>query len=150
MKRLSILAMSMAFAGTASAADIYNGWARGNLDLHPHNVEQAVAMQSARTGVQPGVGDASAGSGLDDRQAGLFSRSASETDIYNGWARGNLDLYPHNIEQAVAMQSARTGVQPGVGDASAGGGLYDRQAGQFSRSASDDKSFVPTIETFGL
>lgn len=71
--------------------------------------------------------------------------AAQAGDIYNGFALGNNDVYPEGIEQVRTQGSdMKTALQPGVGDVSM------RQRSAWSPPApSQNRRFVPTIETFG-
>lgn len=62
-----------------------------------------------------------------------FAASASATDIYQGLATGNADLYPHNVVQpGSTLDSEMAGVQPGVGDSFSG--IEERSRGLFGES----------------
>ena len=77
--------------------------------------------------------------------AAAVSGAAQAGDIYNGFARGNSDVYPEGLEQAQAMSGdMKTALQPGVGDAS----TLRRPAWSLPQH-SQDQPFEPTIETFG-
>ena len=62
----------------------------------------------------------------------MFTISASADGVYQGFAEGNTDLYPHNVRNADAV----VGVQPGVGDRLDIYGGFERGNGDlFSGSA---------------
>lgn len=100
MTRLTATLLITALAGGASAGDIYNGFARGNPDLHPHNLTDAGwgrgSQAAPKTGVQPGVGDIGRGAWLPGSRAGANAQSEPFRH-YHDWARGNSDLYPENV-----------------------------------------------------
>ena len=108
MTRLTTALLITAMAGTASAGDIYNGFARGNPDLYPDSLSGSStgygARASQRIGAQPGVGDV----GMSSRSRGSAWATSYPTGSfrhYRDWARGNGDLYPEG--------SAGTGEQGG-------------------------------------
>jgi hypothetical protein len=68
MKTIIITAAASLFAANVSAADLYQGLAVGNSDLHTQHVSAEDFV-----GVQPSVGDS--------------------IDRYHGWADGNPDLF---------------------------------------------------------
>lgn len=147
MTRLTTALLITAFAGTASAGDIYNGFARGNPDLYPHNLSgggsRYGAVASQRIGSQPGVGDI----GMSSRsQASGWVRyyQAEPFRHYHEWAKGNGDLYPESFTGTRPQGYLRTGMQPGVGDTGMGSRDYVDAA-----PLSEDKPFTPTVETFG-
>ena len=96
MKRLVAAIASSMFMVSAGAADVYQGWAEGNSDLHPHGVQNVDDV----VGIQPGVGDSLyIYGGFRDGNGDLFTGSAStgwsankDADIYGGFGRGNPDL----------------------------------------------------------
>lgn len=143
MNRLTTALLIATFAGTASAGDIYQGWARGNGDLYPHNLSEGDTGYSQKTGIQPGVGDTGM-SALSQRRGWTLRDESQRFRIYHGWARGNSDLYPEGFEGAGAKAYMKAAMQPGVGD-SALGGRY----GVLPASLSEDKPFIPSVETFG-
>jgi hypothetical protein len=119
MTRLTTTLLITAIAGTASASDIYSGFARGNPDLYPHNLSEDSAMVSQRIGVQPGVGDIGVSSRSQGSGSGRYYQSEPYRH-YHDWAKGNSDVYPEGV---VGMRSAA--------------------------SLSPDTRFTPTVETFG-
>ncbi len=68
MKQLAAALVATLFASAVGAADIYQGFAKGNPDLRP----QANPV-AGTTAIQPSVGDS--------------------VDRYQGWADGNGDLF---------------------------------------------------------
>ncbi|MCU0837080.1 MAG: hypothetical protein MUC77_22055 [Chromatiaceae bacterium] len=100
MTRLATALLITAFAGSAPASDIYNGFARGNVDLYPHNQSASGSEQgveSARkVGVQPGVGDIGRSAWPPGPRAGAYAQSEPFRH-YHDWARGNSDLYPESL-----------------------------------------------------
>jgi hypothetical protein len=75
----------------------------------------------------------------------VVTGAAQAGDIYNGFARGNSDVYPEGIEQVRTKGGdMKTALQPGVGDAA----MRQRSAWSL-QPPSQDERFVPTIETFG-
>lgn len=103
MTRLMTALLITAFAGTASAGDVYNGFARGNPDLYPDSLSGSGmnfgAKASQRIGTQPGVGDV--GMSSRSRGSGWVTHYPSEPyRHYHDWARGNGDLYPEGTAGA--------------------------------------------------
>lgn len=147
MTRLTTALLITVMAGTASAGDIYNGFARGIPDLYPHDLSGgglgSGAGVSQRIGVQPGVGDVGTSSGAQGSGWIAYYQSPSFRH-YRDWARGNGDLYPEGYAGTGAQGFLRTGMQPGVGDTGMGSRSYVNPA-----RLSDGKPFTPTIETFG-
>lgn len=87
------------FMASAGAADIYHGFADGNLDLHS---ESASRMTDSVSGVQPGVGDrVEIYRGFQTGNSDLFSGSTTSgggsavqfRSIYGGFGDSNSDLY---------------------------------------------------------
>ena len=68
MKKLAAAIATSLFAAGVSAADMYQGFAKGNPDLRSGSVD-VIGI----SGIQPGVGDS--------------------IDRYHGWADGNPDLF---------------------------------------------------------
>jgi hypothetical protein len=100
MTRLTTALLITAMAGTASAGDIYNGFARGNPDLYPESLSGSGTgygvQASQRIGAQPGVGDV--GMGSRSRGSDWVTYQQSEPfRHYHDWARGNGDLYPEGV-----------------------------------------------------
>ena len=98
-RRINMLAVAIAstmFTISASADDVYHGLAGGNVDLYPHDVQNADAV----VGIQPGVGDRlDIYGGLKKGNGDLFSGSvatggsaAEGPSIYGGFGEGNPDL----------------------------------------------------------
>jgi hypothetical protein len=148
MTRLTTALLITAMAGTASAGDIYNGFARGNPDLYPESLSGSGTgygvQASQRIGAQPGVGDV--GMGSRSRGSDWVTYHQSEPfRHYHDWARGNGDLYPEGFAGTGQRGGyLRTGMQPGVGDTGTGSRYY-----VYPAPLSEDKPFTPTIETFG-
>lgn len=148
MTRLTTALLITTFSGIASAGDIYNGLARGNPDLYPHDLSGGGSryggtVASQRIGVQPGVGDI----GMSSRSqgAGWVTYYQSERfRHYHDWARGNGDVYPEGFAGTRTQGYLRTGMQPGVGDTGMGSRYYVNPA-----PLPEGKPFKPTIETFG-
>jgi hypothetical protein len=136
-----------AFAGAASAGDVYNGFARGNPDLHPEGLEGgglgSGPLVSQRIGVQPGVGDVGMGS-MWQESGWITYYQPVPYRHYHDWARGNGDVYPEGFSGTRAQGYLRTSMQPGVGDTGTGSRYYVSLA-----PPPVDKPFTPTIETFG-
>jgi hypothetical protein len=148
MTRLTTALLITTISGIASAGDIYNGFARGNPDLYPHDLSVGGSryggtVASQRIGVQPGVGDI----GMSSRSQGsgwvTYYQSEPFRHYYD-WARGNGDVYPEGFAGTRAQGYLRTGMQPGVGDTGMGSRYY-----VYPAPLSEDKPFKPTVETFG-
>jgi hypothetical protein len=143
MTRLTTALLIAAIAGTASASDIYNGFARGNPDLFPDSLSGSSAYGSQRIGVQPGVGDI----GVSPRWQGSGWVTYYQPEPYrhyHDWARGNGDLYPEGFAGATTRGYVRTGMQPGVGDTGIGSRYY-----VYTAPLPEERRFVPSVETFG-
>jgi hypothetical protein len=134
-------------AGTASAGDIYNGFARGNPDLYPDSLSGSGTgygvEASQRIGAQPGVGDVGMGS-MWQESGWITYYQPVPYRHYHDWARGNGDVYPEGFSGTRAQGYLRTSRQPGVGDTGTGSRYYVSLA-----PAPVDRPFTPTIETFG-
>jgi hypothetical protein len=100
MTRLTTALLITTFAGSVTAGDIYNGFARGNPDLYPHNlVEDRSGLggeAAQKIGVQPGVGDTGSGAWVPESRSGAYGRSEPFRH-YHDWAKGNSDLYPESL-----------------------------------------------------
>jgi hypothetical protein len=148
MTRLTTALLITAMAGTASAGDIYNGFARGNPDLYPDSLSGGGTgygvEASQRIGAQPGVGDV--GMGSRSRGSDWVTYQQSEPfRHYHDWARGNGDLYPEGVAGTGERWGyLRTGMQPGVGDTGMGSRYYVNAA-----PLPEGKPFKPAIDTFG-
>lgn len=116
MTRLTTALLVTAMAGTASAGDIYNGFARGNSDLYPHNLADEGSGHGSeaapKIGVQSRVGDV----GMSSRSRG----SGWDTYYQSEPFRHYHDLYLENVAGTRTQDDLRTGMQPGVGDSDRG------------------------------
>ena len=123
MTRLTTALLITAMAGTASAGDIYNGFARGNPDVYPEGLRGgglgSGALVSQRIGAQPGVGDVGTGSMWQESGWITYYPSVPYRH-YHDWARGNGDVYPEGVSGTRTEGYLRTGMQPGVGDVGMG------------------------------
>jgi hypothetical protein len=92
MKALTTLLVTGLFAATASAGDIYHGFAAGNAELYAWQSSASDEM----AGVQPGVGDSRRGyadKGALFRGGRDADRATKSWDIYNGFE--STDLSPN-------------------------------------------------------
>jgi len=97
MKRITLTIASTLFLASAASADVYHGFANGNLDLYSEDSR----TESNITGVQPGVGDGTSVYGSFKRNnLDLFSGSpvggssgGEHSDLYGGFRNGNPDLW---------------------------------------------------------
>jgi len=100
MTRLTTALLITTLGGSASAGDIYNGFARGNPDLYPHNLAEDGSGYGGegaqKIGVRPGVGDIGSGAWVPGSRSGTYGGSEPFRH-YHDWAKGNSDLYPENL-----------------------------------------------------
>jgi hypothetical protein len=79
--------------------------------------------------------------------AAMVVTSASADEVYHGMAKGNWDLYPHNLERSDARRQEPTvGIQPGVGDAVTGQRLQGRRSTLLSGSDPTQVPFKPSVD----
>ncbi len=92
---IPVLVSAVLITTTASADSFYHGFAVGNSDLYPNNLEDA--YNTLPIAVQPGTGDSYGGNALRHRQLDGIVTSRVTNDnfnqiVYGNIATGNSDL----------------------------------------------------------
>jgi hypothetical protein len=102
MKRLRTI-LVLAMVSTPAFADLARGdldrYPWGSPDNFPGGIATAVAASHGKIGMQPAVGDAPSSSWLKSRGSPMFGNSVGSGHtfrVYQGFARGDPDVYPDN------------------------------------------------------